>query len=130
MYPSLHALDASSRRTVEAYMNHFLDRREVGFGELFTEDGAFEGAYSGGVLQGRALIESHFRHSVRRLFLDGFVQFRGVEVVGRQVRLDWDLTRPGAEGPVTIEGSTFLDLAEDGLLRKVKAEWDPKELMG
>lgn len=111
-------------------MNQFLDGRELGFGELFTEDGVFEGAFSGGVLQGRALIESHFRHNVRRLFLDGIVQVRGLEVAGRQVRLDWDLTRPGAERPVVLGGSTFLDLAENGLLRKAKAEWNPKELMG
>lgn len=62
---ALDALDAPSRRTVEAYMNRFLDREATGFGALFTEDGVFEGAFSGGALRGRATIEAHFRINVR-----------------------------------------------------------------
>ncbi|HJV90307.1 MAG TPA: nuclear transport factor 2 family protein [Holophagaceae bacterium] len=129
MFPALDTLDAPARRTVRAYMDHFLDRRETGFGALFTEDGTFEGAFSGGALQGRILIEAHFRHNVRRLFLDGVVSFQGVEVKGSRVVLHWELLRSGPDGPLATAGRTVLDLAEDGLLRKVKAEWDPKALV-
>jgi hypothetical protein len=130
MTTPLDALDPAFRRTVEEYMALCADRSAVGIGELFTEDGGFQGAFSGGVLRGRKVIEAHLRQSFRGVFSKGVLRYRGLEVIGRMVVIDWELIQPSSKEVEPLLGRTVLELDNQGLIQEAKATWDPKPLMG
>lgn len=126
MTVSLEALDATSRRTVQAFMQCYQDRETAGLSNLFVADATFQGAFSGGVLRGNQVIEAHLRQHFRGIFLDGTVRFLSVAVDGRQVELTWVLSFPAATGEPPIQAHTRLDLTSQGLIEKVQVHWERK----
>jgi hypothetical protein len=127
---SIEGLDAPSRRTVEAFMDCYLERDAEGLKDLLAENASFEGAFSGGMLKGCQVITAHYRQSFRGIFSKGVVRFHGGEVEDRQVVLNWELDCPGEGSHQTVQGLSTLVLDQSGRIQTIKAVWDPKALLG
>jgi hypothetical protein len=109
-------------------MDCYLEQSTAGLDHVVTEDCTFQGTFAGGILRGRKLIASHMQHSFRAVLSRGIIRYQTMVVAGSRVEPGWELYCPGESMAVSTPGLSILDLDEQGLIQKIKVQWDPSAL--
>lgn len=122
------AMNPVSRQAVEAFLDFYRYREHASLKGVFAEDCVMEGAFTGGLLRGRSVVEAHLRQVSRRILDLGIMRVHNLSVTGQQVVIDWELDCPGEIEAQSTRGVSILDLDEQGLIKKLKAVWNPMAL--
>ncbi|HJW73693.1 MAG TPA: nuclear transport factor 2 family protein [Geothrix sp.] len=126
---ALNALNAAARRTVDAFMECYVQHDAEAVKDLLAENATFKGVFSGGLLRGRKDITAHYRQSFRGVLSKGAVRFPRVEVEGQQVTLYWEVEGPGGGTLHILQGHSILVLNQDSLIQSIETVWDPKTVL-
>jgi hypothetical protein len=129
MADDLGPLSPEFRAGVEAFIGFYLHRTTGDFRRFLREDCTFEGALTAGTLRGRDLVLAHMKQSLQGPFAESVLQHLGSIASGNRVVVRWAAEASALPEPRRVEGTSILDLDDQGLIRAVKIEWNPRPLL-